>query len=132
MSGTNSVDGSPELVELNECSVNELVAAKVPGIGAPKAKRIVNERIQNGEFKDWDDVKDRVSGVGSKMIEKMKNNGIILSVKNVVSQHNERHGFTLALFGLTKWEPPNHFRRELKNFKFYMRKNRKRPRDDSS
>ena len=68
--------------DLNSCNAREL-SLKVEGVGVILANRIINERNKNGEFNDWNDVKKRIYGVGSKIIEKMKQSNIqIIKPKN--------------------------------------------------
>jgi len=43
----------------------------MPGVGEQLAKRIVAERLENGAFRDWDDLR-RVRGIGPRTLEGMK------------------------------------------------------------
>ena len=65
--------------ELNFCKPHELSSK---GIGVALSNRIVNERNQNGDFKDWKDVQKRVYGVGLKTIQKLQNNGVNITKFN--------------------------------------------------
>ena len=68
-------------IELNFCKAFEL-STKGNGIGVALSNRIVNERNQNGDFKDWKDVQKRVCGVGLKTIQKLQNNGVNITKYN--------------------------------------------------
>ena len=56
-------------VNINTASVQELTS--LPGIGQAKAEAIVKYREANGPFKSVDDI-TKVSGIGPKMLEKLK------------------------------------------------------------
>ena len=56
-------------VDLNSATTAELEAVK--GIGAAKAKAIIDYREKNGPFKSVDDLKG-VKGFGAKTIEKLR------------------------------------------------------------
>ena len=47
------------------------LAKHVQGIGVVLSNRIVDERNKNGEFKDWEDFRRRVYGVGLKRMKKV-------------------------------------------------------------
>ena len=104
------------VVELNECKAFEL-SQKVSGIGVKLSNRIINERNKNGNFKDWNDVKQRVYGIGDKMIEKMKNANVNIQFK--------KHGFTIEYVDLgPETQPfPETLPPEFKNLRFLMQKN---------
>ena len=56
-------------IDINTATQAEL--DRLPGIGAVKAKAIVEERAKNGPFKSIDDVK-RVKGIGGKTFDELK------------------------------------------------------------
>ena len=56
-------------IDINTATQAEL--DKLPGIGAVKAKAIVDDRAKNGPFKSIDDIK-RVKGIGGKTFEELK------------------------------------------------------------
>lgn len=56
-------------VNVNAADAATLVQ-ELDGIGEKKANAIVAERIANGPYKDADDLRKRVSGIGPKTIEK--------------------------------------------------------------
>ncbi len=56
-------------VNINTATVEELV--KLPGVGDSVAKKIVEHREKNGNFKATEDLKN-VKGIGEKKFEKMK------------------------------------------------------------
>ena len=71
-SGVSSGSGAPsgeQTININKANVEELTA--LPGVGPATAQKIIDERTQNGPFRSVDDL-DRVSGLGSKKIEKLK------------------------------------------------------------
>lgn len=65
--------GALAAVDLNSASAEEIAEA-LNGIGKVKAEAIVTERTQNGPFKDLNEVAERVKGIGSKTLEKNKDN----------------------------------------------------------
>lgn len=58
-----------EPINFNTATEDELV--KFKGIGAKRAKQIVNYRIKHGKFKSLDDIK-RVPGLGTRFLEENK------------------------------------------------------------
>lgn len=60
-------------VDVNKATAEELKGVK--GIGPAMSERIVEER-QKGDFKDWDDFKSRVKGVGDKKALKLSDEGL--------------------------------------------------------
>lgn len=65
----NNSSSSSELININTADENEL--QKIKGVGPGIAKRILDFREQNGNFKTIDDIK-KVRGIGEKKFEKMK------------------------------------------------------------
>lgn len=59
------------IVNINTASLKELIT--LTGIGESKANAIIEYRTKNGKFKTIDDIK-KVSGIGSSLFEKIKNN----------------------------------------------------------
>ena len=57
------------LININRATTEELET--IPGIGAAKAKAIINYRENNGNFKTIDEVQN-VDGIGSKLYEEIK------------------------------------------------------------
>lgn len=66
---SSQMSSSGSLININTASVEELT--KLDGVGASTAKKIVQERVQNGSFKSIEDIK-RVSGIGEKRFEAIK------------------------------------------------------------
>lgn len=58
-------------VNINTASIDELT--KLPGIGTSKAEAIIDYRINNGDFKNINDISN-VNGIGKSMFEKIKDN----------------------------------------------------------
>ena len=83
-------------MQLNFCSAFDL-SKNVNNIGVRLSNRIVNERNQNGDFKDWKDVQKRVYGVGLKTIQKLKNSGVKIDKFHVYesNQHVQQKGFEI-------------------------------------
>ena len=63
-------------VNINTASYDELLT--VPGVGPVKAGSIIAERGQGGLFVDWEDLRQRVSGVGPSTIADMQAGGAVL------------------------------------------------------
>jgi competence protein ComEA len=63
--------------EVNSASAFELESMR--GIGQKMAEAIVTERNTNGIFKNWDDFKARIKGVGEQKLKNMQDNGLTLS-----------------------------------------------------
>ncbi|WP_206098523.1 ComEA family DNA-binding protein [Paenibacillus montanisoli] len=61
-------------IDINHATAEELDA--IPGIGAAKAKSIVEDRKKNGLFRKADDLL-RVKGIGPKLLEKMKSSIVV-------------------------------------------------------
>lgn len=60
-------------VDVNTATAEDLNSVK--GIGPAMSTRIVEER-KNGDFKDWDDFKARVKGIGNKKAGKLSEQGL--------------------------------------------------------
>ena len=73
---TTSKSASP--VDLNKASENQLT--EVPGIGPSLAKRIVDFRNENGDFRRVEDLL-RVRGIGEKSFEKIRPHVTVKSKK---------------------------------------------------
>jgi competence protein ComEA len=71
------VVASVSALELNSASQAELDALK--GIGPVKSKAIVDERTQNGPFKNADDFATRVKGVGDKTVVNLEAQGLTIN-----------------------------------------------------
>ena len=65
-------------IELNNASTQELERIQV--IGKDQAKKILDYRTQNGEFKNWEDVR-RVPGITAEMLDTLKRSGFTVSGK---------------------------------------------------
>ena len=51
----------------------------VKGIGPAMSKRILDERKKNGNFKDWNDLVQRVPGIGDKSSENLSKAGLTVN-----------------------------------------------------
>lgn len=67
-----------EGVFINEASFDELV--KLPGIASASANQIIQERAIR-KFDDWDDIIERVKGVGTSKVENLKSLGVRVNVE---------------------------------------------------
>lgn len=56
-------------VNINTATLEEL--EQLPGVGPAKAQAIIDDRTQNGKFKDVEDLK-RVKGIGDGIFDKLK------------------------------------------------------------
>lgn len=61
-----------ETIDINTATVNEIITAKLPGIGKKRAEEIVEYRTQHGPFKSIDELKN-INGINTKVIEKNNN-----------------------------------------------------------
>ncbi len=68
-SGGVATEGGSTLVNINTAGVDELDT--LPGVGPATAQAIVDERENNGPFTSIEDIQ-RVSGIGEKKFEKLK------------------------------------------------------------
>lgn len=80
-------------VNINTADQSQLESIK--GIGTKRAKTILDERQKNGPFKDAEDLKNRVKGIGDKSIKKLQENGLTIgkadtSSSNSNSQKNKK------------------------------------------
>lgn len=62
--------------DVNTATAFQLEAIR--GIGEQMAQDIVQNRQQSGTFKNWDDFKQRISGVGDKNLKVMQSDGLTL------------------------------------------------------
>lgn len=66
----NYSNTQPSLININTADSNTL--QKLTGVGPSTAEKIINYRLENGNFKNIEDLKN-VSGIGDKTFEKLKN-----------------------------------------------------------
>lgn len=59
-------------------TANDDALRGIRGIGAAKAKMIVDERTAHGPFKDADDLSRRVKGMGGKTVERLQAEGLAI------------------------------------------------------
>lgn len=80
-------------VNVNTADQSQLESIK--GIGPKQAKAILDERQKNGSFKDPEDLKKRVKGIGDKSLKKLQANGLTVDdakipASNADSQKKQR------------------------------------------
>ena len=73
-------------VDVNKADQSALES--ISGIGAKRAKSIIDERSKNGAFKDMNDLSVRVKGIGKKSLVKLQENGLTISGQNSVAAPN--------------------------------------------
>jgi competence protein ComEA len=64
--------------DLNTVSSQDL--ERVPMIGKEHARKITDYRVQNGEFKSWEDIK-KVPGITTEMLDTLKRSGFTINGK---------------------------------------------------
>ena len=64
------------MVDIN--TANEDALRTIKGIGAAKAKAILDERTAHGPFKDASDVGQRVKGMGGHTVERLQAEGLAI------------------------------------------------------
>lgn len=83
-----SLQATASSINVNTATQNELEGIK--GIGPSKAKTIIAERLDGGHFKDANDLKKRVRGIGMKSVEKMVDNGLTIEAPSSFREPNGR------------------------------------------
>jgi competence ComEA-like helix-hairpin-helix protein len=63
-------------VDVNTADQTTLESLK--GLGPVKSKAIIDERTQNGPFKNADDLASRVKGLGTKSVAKLESEGLMV------------------------------------------------------
>lgn len=66
---SSEVSGSGEKININNATSDQLT--KIPGIGVKRAQEIIEARDKMGGFKSLEDL-TKISGIGKKTLEKMK------------------------------------------------------------
>jgi hypothetical protein len=64
-------------VDINTASVYELEHALH---NRERAQEILNKREQVGDFKDWDDLRERVHGISDRLIRELSDSGVTVGV----------------------------------------------------
>lgn len=59
-------------------TADEAALRAIKGIGPARAKAIVSERAAGGPFKDADDLRQRVKGLGGQTVERLRAEGLTL------------------------------------------------------
>jgi len=70
-------------------TVSQEVLQNIKGVGASKAKKIISERQQGGNFQSASDLRQRVKGVGEKTLSKMDQAGITFTEATQVRDAKE-------------------------------------------
>ncbi|MGL4768386.1 MAG: ComEA family DNA-binding protein [Formosimonas sp.] len=70
---------SVQAFDVNRASAFELQTIR--GIGEKMAQTIVQERSAHGAFRNWNDFKARIKGVGNQTLKRMQSSGLTLLVK---------------------------------------------------
>lgn len=65
--------------------VSQEVLQNIKGVGASKAKKIIDERKRGGDFQNPTDLRQRVKGVGEKTISKLGQAGITFTENAIVN-----------------------------------------------
>ena len=66
---TDKKEAAPEKVNINTADMDQLMT--LPGVGEETAKKIIDYRNSNGQFKTLDQLKS-IPGIGEKKYQKMK------------------------------------------------------------
>jgi len=66
-------------VEVNKA--DQAALDGIRGIGPAMSRNILEERKKNGDFRDWADLENRVSGIGQKNALKLSGGGLIVNGK---------------------------------------------------
>ena len=70
-------------VDVNEATVADLDSIK--GIGPGTSAKIIEQR-KTAKFKDWDDLIQRVSGIGDKRAAKLSSEGLVVNGARYAAQ----------------------------------------------
>jgi competence protein ComEA len=72
----DATPGGPLQIDVNAATAAEL--EQIKGIGPRTAQRIVDSREAGGRFRDADDLRKRVAGIGPAKIKTMKAGGLVV------------------------------------------------------
>lgn len=67
-------------VDVNQADQGTLGSVK--GVGPAMSKRILDARKQGGAFKSWDDLQERVTGIGPKSAARLSAGGLTVGGKS--------------------------------------------------
>lgn len=76
-------------VNVNTADQSQLESIK--GIGPKQAKAILDERQKNGPFKDPEDLKKRVKGIGDKSLKRLQENGLMVDDAKAPASNSDSH-----------------------------------------
>ena len=82
--GASAAFASP--INVNTATQTELESIK--GIGPSKAKTIIVERLDRGNFQAANDLQKRVRGIGMRPVEKMVDNGLTIKASGPFNEPN--------------------------------------------
>lgn len=69
-------------------TADEAALRMVKGIGPAKAKAIVEERAAGGSFKDSDDLRQRVKGLGGHAVDRLQAEGLTIGATAMPCRHD--------------------------------------------
>ena len=69
---------SKNSVDLN--TVDQTTLERIQGVGPSLAAKIIDYREQNGQFKNWEDLK-KIPGMSNAMIDTLKHQGVTIDRK---------------------------------------------------
>ena len=79
---------SAQALEVNLASEAELDGLR--GIGPPFTRRLMDER-QRYAFQDWQDLMNRVAGMGPKVARSLSQQGLTVQGRSYEPKHNSLH-----------------------------------------
>lgn len=80
-------------------TADEAALRIVKGIGPAKAKAIVEERAAGGSFKDSDDLRQRVKGLGGHAVDRLKAEGLTIGAATEIPCWHHRCSAGANTFG---------------------------------
>jgi competence protein ComEA len=63
---------------VNDQFLDQAALASLKGLDPVMAKAIIDERTENGPFKNADDLMDRVRGLSPKLVSELQEQGLII------------------------------------------------------
>jgi competence protein ComEA len=87
-------------------TADEAALRIVKGIGPAKAKAIVEERAAGGSFKDSDDLRQRVKGLGGHAVDRLQAEGLTIGATAAIPCRHDMCSAGADTFGLAFAERP--------------------------